>query len=594
MKNLLALLCAITLCAQPAAARRSQSEMRQLAARQLARINSRHSTTAEASEAAVKSYADGRQSIDELIAMDHLAVYGNDEGYVVVNAENVMSPILGYSTRSLKADRLPCGMQWWLRGIDDAIHVRLMSPGVMAEAEHRTFTPVDNFLKAKWGQEDPYNALCPKVNGTLPPCGCLATAMAQVLYYYRYPQQGKGKGWYTLGQSASHINANISSTYDWDHIYDTYKGAIDDAKRIPVATLLRDCGYGVNMAYDVSGSGAYSSSCAASLIDNFSYAPQSLRYYNRQFFSSDEWMDMIQQELLAGRPVLYGGSDSSYGGHAFIFSGINADGLVYVNWGWNGDSDGYYDIRSLNPTGILGISSVFAFTEGQSMIIGIKPTADATDTAVDNYLAIDEVFRVKKFGSTSLQLVGGRVYNLGYRDFTGEIGFLFLSDDGDDAKTTYYKAYDNTTGEAIRVGYPTEITSKLQNIKALPAGSYHIYMVAQNVEAERRELMRGPGGICRYAFTKDADGSITLGESEILDAIRDIRFDDNVHGHSGSDSSHRTGSGSSAADDAVTRVYDTSGNLVYSSPTPQFNLWDVPARGILMIKQGNHIRKVVR
>ena len=47
-------------------------------------------------------------------------------------------------------------------------------------------------------------------------------------------------------------------------------------------------------------------------------------------------------------------------------------------------------------------------------------------------------------------------------------------------------------------------------------------------------------------------------------------------------------------DDGLTRVYDMQGRLVHTAPTATFNLWTVPARGVLVVKQGNTVRKVAR
>lgn len=530
------------------------------------------------------SSVDGRhkapQKMDarETMNLTMLSIYGADgHGFVVLSKDESLEPILGFSSHSFDADDMPCGLQWWLEATDMALQSRLRAP--RRDDMPTSFIPVDNFLPAQWGQNDPFNALCPEVNGKRPPSGCVATAMAQLLYFYRYPAQGQGKGWYTISNS-SRMTQTISSTYDWDAMLDVYKLVkISDEQREAVATLMRDAGYGCHMNYDAKSSGAYISTCTASFVDNFSYDPLSIRCYHRDYFSTDEWMGMIQDELLAGRPVLYAGADKSHGGHAFIFSGINEKGLVYVNWGWNGDADGYYDIRSLNPTGILGTSYIYAFTESQQMIVGLKAQPNADEGEIfETHIIMNEPFTAKLFGRNYLQMSVDVIYNVGYRDFSGEIGFYVVSDDGDESKSLFVPAYDNTTGEILAPGYGDHMNSKLQSMASLPEGGYRLFMAAKAVDQEQIDLMRAPGGIYCIPFTIKEDGSLELGEGEILDAIHDIKI------------THF----SDVSTDGMTRVYDASGRMVYSAPSQRFNLWDVSAHGLLFVKEGANVRKVIR
>lgn len=50
-------------------------------------------------------------------------------------------------------------------------------------------------LTSQWNQNSPYNDLCPELNpgnDTHVPAGCVATAMAQIMYYWQWPNTGKG------------------------------------------------------------------------------------------------------------------------------------------------------------------------------------------------------------------------------------------------------------------------------------------------------------------------------------------------------------------------------------------------------------------
>ena len=80
-------------------------------------------------------------------------------------------------------------------------------------------------------------------------------------------------------------------------------------------------------------------------------------------------MQLIYDELSAGRPVIYSGinrsnPDKTYG-HTFVVHGCDADGLVCVNWGWRGQHDGFFDIDLLSANGS-------SFNDDQDMIL-VKP-----------------------------------------------------------------------------------------------------------------------------------------------------------------------------------------------------------------------------
>ena len=103
-------------------------------------------------------------------------------------------------------------------------------------------------------------------------------------------------------------------------------------------------------------------------------------------------------------------------------------------------------------------------------------------------------------------------------------------------------------------------------------------MAAKVAGSDRLELMRAPGGLYAVSVEKTEDGALQVGEGSIVDAIAFLRPDDR----------------GSMIYDVLTLVYDTVGRLVYTAPTARFNLWDVPVRGILIVKDGDSVRKVVR
>ena len=256
-------------------------------------------------------------------------------GFVVVSRDEAFAPVLGISYSPYQYENMPDGFKWWLTSISER-----MEGGKMPLT--LSVTPRDNFVSTTWGQGDPYNGLCPKIGSSRPPTGCMATGMAQILNYYNFPAQGKGMGTYTVGGETKTVS--INKEYRWDRMEDSYTSSSSMLNKVAVQYLMADAGAAANMTYSMSGSSAYLYDAAGAMAENFQYDSLSLHYLNRNFYSDAEWLDFVYNELSQSHPILYGAQDKSYGGHAFVLSGIDAEGKVYVNWGWDGSGDGYYDI----------------------------------------------------------------------------------------------------------------------------------------------------------------------------------------------------------------------------------------------------------
>lgn len=236
---------------------------------------------------------------------------------------------------------------------------------------------VEPLLKTAWGQDAPYNNLCPtKENdqGEQQHCrvGCVACAMGQVMNYYQYPEVGTGSWTNMFNASAS---ANFGETYyDWANMRNTYVGTYTDDEAAAVATLLYHCGVAVNMIYGLQSSStftAFANNMVSALTRFFGYEQDGLQSVSRSKYTKDEWLQLIRETLSAGQPIIYSGTSATMGGHTWVVDGYDETGKVHINWGWLGQANGYYDI-DLTETGL-------DFNKSQSMIIGIRPpnTANA-------------------------------------------------------------------------------------------------------------------------------------------------------------------------------------------------------------------------
>lgn len=332
----------------------------------------------------------------------------NDGGFVIVSNDDRTTPILGYSdSGNIDPDNMPDNMRAWLQGYADEI-AWLQTQNAQTTAPRRVGTHVQTAInpllgadedvnKIKWNQNNPYNLLCPSINQTQCVTGCVATAMAQVMYY---TEKKAGNNTttttaeipaYTWSQTNEQLEAiPVNSTLNWSNMLPYYTDNSSEIQKNAVATLLKYCGWSVQMNYGLGGSEAQTVRVADALKNYFGYATTT-KYVSRSFYSYANWTDMIYNELSNGRPVIYGGSAVD-NGHAFICDGyMYYEGdLFHINWGWGGQSDGYFALTALDPAnqGIGGSSSNSGYTFCQEAIVGIQKAGN-NGTVLDNHNNVD-------------------------------------------------------------------------------------------------------------------------------------------------------------------------------------------------------------
>ena len=288
-------------------------------------------------------------------------------GYVIASGDDRMPDVLGYAYHgTYNAEDIPDNMRAWLQGyVEEYQYLQTCGDAKGASLTAVKGDVVQPLLECKWSQHFPYNDLCPKINGTNTSAGCVATAMAQVMYYHKWPKQTtKVIPAYTTKTTGISMPQIDIMTIDWDNImpsYGYYGGT--DVQNQAVAKLMLLCGCAVQMNYGLGGSDAYCS--PAALTDCFGYNKLSISEVNRSKYSSDIWNQMIYDEVKEGRPVLYSGRTSN-GGHQFVIDGYDENDYFHVNWGWGGAQDGYFLLGSLN-----------GYDSEQRAIIGIQGEEDA-------------------------------------------------------------------------------------------------------------------------------------------------------------------------------------------------------------------------
>lgn len=318
--------------------------------------------------------------IDSYKVDDAYYVINFEDGWVLVSANDVTVPVLGYNvTGSFPSyDEQSPNIRNWMQHFNDQI-VFINKNNVRASQEasndwekyltddYTTLSTVNRdvltpLLTSEWNQDSPYNLLCPEDEagpGGRVYVGCVATAMSMIMHYWRYPETGTGShsyNYYPYGTISADFGA---ATYEWDAMQDQ----IDYNNPIEMAEIGFHAAVSVDMMFSGDGSGAYSFDVPAALKTYFGYSTQT-QYISKSNYSTAQWENFLQTELDAGHPLYYSGQ-SSTGGHAFCLDGYEGSNSYHFNFGWSGSGNGFYSLQDVN-----------GFSGGQAMVRNIVP-ADA-------------------------------------------------------------------------------------------------------------------------------------------------------------------------------------------------------------------------
>lgn len=305
-----------------------------------------------------------------------------EQGYVIVSGDDEMTELVGYAENGFfDAENVPPQMQLWLNGYAEYV-AAVQSGKAKARKILLSDSPsvvVEPLVTTKWNQDAPFNNFAPEYtddNNNTQRCatGCAATAMAQIMKFHNWPEQGVGHYSYEH-QAFGTISSNFSEhVYDWTNMIDRYNnGEYSNVQADAVALLMKDCGVSLNMNYGpVSGASIYSYTPAFK-----NYFRYSSRTVNRSGCETAEFTKIITDELQEGRPIIYCGTGED-GGHAFVVDGYDTNYFLHVNWGWGGYSDGYFDMNYMDPTGlgIGGGSGAFKWNQG---IVLARPLKDGVE-----------------------------------------------------------------------------------------------------------------------------------------------------------------------------------------------------------------------
>ena len=335
-----------------------------------------------------KQYLLNGSSSSETATSYYVFDNGADKGFTIVSGDDELPEIVGYSAHGnsenlMKTEGCAAFLKAYQKFVaaftqGDAKARKILAEQRALKADGRYQQPkIDPLLgDIAWNQETPYNKMCPKYEGSeLSVTGCVATAMAQVMMYYKYPKELKADiPAYTTATNKLKVNAiSKGEKYDWDNMLPTYtEEEYNTTQANAVAKLMFHCGAAVQMDYGDS-SGALLR--PEDMSTYFGYDADLLQEVYRSVYTLAEWKKILDRELEAKRPIIYGGVASHENGHQFVCDGSDGEGLYHINWGWSGDSDGYFDITLLDPDvrGTGAGTSADGYNRDCSVIIGIAP-----------------------------------------------------------------------------------------------------------------------------------------------------------------------------------------------------------------------------
>lgn len=280
-------------------------------------------------------------------ALLYIYTRGENDGFVIVAGDSNVASIIAYSLNTTidtsdMAEATRAILDAWCRQIERA---RMEARPITSAPTATRSSDELLYNTAQWGQSEPFNREAPIYDGQRSVTGCVATAMAILCYYNRWPAQGVGTtpeysytDYYNVGRT---VEANtLGRTYDYDNMLFDYNDGYTEEQGNAVAALMKDMGTSVQMKYHYTSSGTYDVNVVPALINYFDYSRGMMLVW-RYSYTDDDWHNLMRENLRSYGPTYYRGQ-SELGGHAYVIDGYTGNDYFHFNFGWDGDSNGYY------------------------------------------------------------------------------------------------------------------------------------------------------------------------------------------------------------------------------------------------------------
>ena len=313
-------------------------------------------------------------------------IFSSENGFVIVAGDDRAQDILAYGVEPFDMNAMPENMKFWLGLYKRQMEYLQAHPGLVVEKPsfkaNRTES-IEPMLVTKWDQGYPYYNQCPMDGDRRGLTGCATTSLAQVFYKWQYPTQPTPEvPGYTTRTRGFELPTLPPITFDWANMLPVYNYSATDVQRNAVAWLMRYIGQAEQMDYTNEGSEAWEDDILRA-CHLFGYVDARVEYKatldfegrsENMIISDADWNVMLQEELSAGRPVVYCAYSysnvyDSFYGHAFNVDGYDSsNGMYSINWGWSGTGNGYFALRAFSNQG-------YSYNLGELMLKGIEPPA---------------------------------------------------------------------------------------------------------------------------------------------------------------------------------------------------------------------------
>ena len=426
-------------------------------------------------------------------------VFNDDtgKGFVVVAGDDKMGEVLAYSH---EASIDMANLNPEARYLFDSYRQVYEELGknktltTRAGAATKTADAVQPLLKSKWGQDYPYSKQTQYVTG------CVATAVAQVMYYHRWPAQGKGQESYTVKFDNTVRSADFTkSHYDWDNMLPDYnRRNVTTKQEDAVALLMNDVGIATNMQYTDRASGTQSYMAERALRNYFDYDAALVTRANE---GVDNFIEIVKEELRNGFPLYISGDSRSGGGHAWVCDGFDKEDMFHMNFGWNGQADGYYSLATLSvtSTGSEFNGAQHSFNRGLH-VIAIHPNKPNTPKIDDDIAYQSPTIKFNNDGmmafvgdaptttSDAAKVMFTGFVNYANAVLVGDIGLGIYNQEGKLVKVTPYgqdgrkifskERFVFNDGEWVSGGVINDKVTFTLDFKTLPDGTYSLCPIA--------------------------------------------------------------------------------------------------------------------
>ena len=426
-------------------------------------------------------------------------VFNDDagKGFVVVAGDDKMGKVLAYS-KEASIDMANLNPE--ARYLFDTYRQVYEELGknktltTRAGAATKAADAVQPLLKSKWGQDYPYSKLTQYVTG------CVATAVAQVMYYHKWPAQGKGQESYKVTFDNTVRSADFTkSHYDWDNMLPDYnRRNVTTKQEDAVALLMNDVGIATNMQYTDRASSTQSYMAERALRNYFDYDASMVTRANE---GVDNFIEIVKKELRNGFPLYISGDSRSGGGHAWVCDGFDKEDMFHMNFGWNGQANGYYSLATLSvtSTGSEFNGAQHSFNRGLH-VIAIHPNKPNTPKIDDDIAYQSPTIKFNNDGmmafvgdaptttSDAAKVMFTGFVNRSDAKLIGDIGLGIYNQEGKLVKVTPYgqdgrkifskERFVFNDGEWISGGVINDKVTFTLDFKALSDGTYSLCPIA--------------------------------------------------------------------------------------------------------------------